>query len=54
MKSVAISKIYKLYVQFLKIISGLFSNLKKSPKFDIHVTTFHTGVMLVAPFLDEI
>jgi hypothetical protein len=31
-----------------------FSNLEKSPKFDIHVTIFYTGVMQVAPFLGEI
>jgi hypothetical protein len=33
MKSVAISKIYKLYVQFLKIISGFLSNLRNSEVF---------------------
>jgi hypothetical protein len=54
MKSVAISKIYKVYVQFSKILCGFSEIPKKTPKFDIHVTTFYTGLKQVALFLGEI
>jgi hypothetical protein len=41
MKSVAISKIYKLYVQFLKIIS-IFLNLKEITKGEHDFYTLYT------------